>query len=102
MIVKELERRGDLQWEISGLSGEWNHLKPLFRLGALRATLPATNSNADPQQVLSIEKAELRIDVLASLLELGLRFTELRTHALAVSLERELESESWQLPGFAI
>ena len=38
-LLSLLEANTDLYWEIEGLSGEWQHLKPIIRIESLTARL---------------------------------------------------------------
>ena len=114
-LVAYLEDRTGLDWQLEGLSGEWEKFRPVFRVNSFVATLPrssdsisfndadidneqAVNSEAAPQTVFSLVNGELRLDLIASVIDLGLRITHIRAEQLFVSLDKT-STNQWTLLG---
>ncbi|MDG1292520.1 MAG: hypothetical protein P8O99_00250, partial [Pseudomonadales bacterium] len=114
-LVAYLEDRTGLDWQLEGLSGEWEKFRPVFRVDSFVATLPrssdsisfndadidneqAVNSEAAPQTVFSLVNGELRLDLIASVIDLGLRITHIRAEQLFVSLDKT-STNQWTLLG---
>ena len=99
-LVRFLEANTDLHWEIEGLSGEWQHLKPILRIESLTALLNQTQSSlhSDTRDILLMSEAELQIDLLASLVDLEWRIRQFKANKIQLPLQY-VESLGWQLTG---
>ncbi len=110
-LVSSLEERTGLAWTIEGLSGEWNKLNPVLRVGKLEARLAITQSpplNASDaldltnnKIVFSLSEGELRLDVLASLFSREFRLTDIQGKNLSVALEKTVDKH-WKIQGMSL
>ena len=92
-LAQALSQRLGMQVRIGALEGQWQALGPVLRLRGLEL-LP---DPARPPAVM-LERAEVELDLPASLLALGPRLRELRLDGLAVALEQAADGR-WQLQG---
>ena len=105
-LVTYLEDRTGLKWHLEGLSGEWEKFRPVFRVNSLVASLPnasdsisADESSSDTSQtVFSLVDGELRLDLIASAIDLGVRITHVSAKELSLSLDKT-PSNQWTLLG---
>jgi len=118
-LVSYLENRTGLEWQLEGFSGEWKKFRPVFRVDSLVARLPrspdamslgeaddeaddetnkAIYSEAPTKTVFSLVNGELRLDLIASAIDLGLRITHISAKQLSLSLDKTSTNE-WTLLG---
>ena len=114
-LVSYLENRTGLEWQLEGFSGEWKKFRPVFRVDSLVARLPrspdamslgeaddetnkAIYSEVPPKTVFSLVNGELRLDLIASAIDLGLRITHISAKQLSLSLDKTSTNE-WTLLG---
>ncbi|MDG2473226.1 MAG: DUF3971 domain-containing protein [Pseudomonadales bacterium] len=99
-LERFLDANTDLHWKIEGLSGEWQHLKPIIRIESLTALLNQTQSSlySDTRDILLMSEAELQIDLLASLVDLEWRIRQFKANKIQLPLQY-VESLGWQLTG---
>ena len=116
-LVTYLEGRTGLTWQLEGLSGEWEKFRPVFRVDSLVASLPNSSNlifddnNSDDesrsnesnnkkvtQTVFSLVDGELRLDLIASAIDLGVRITHVSAKQLSLSLDKTPTNE-WTLLG---
>ncbi|MBT5293493.1 MAG: hypothetical protein HOL40_07200, partial [Cellvibrionales bacterium] len=101
-LVSYLENRTGLEWQLEGLSGEWKKFRPVFRVDSLVASLPHSSDSSDSatpsQTVFSLVKGELRLDLIASAIDLGLRITHISAKKLSLSLDKT-PTNQWTLLG---
>jgi len=118
-LVSYLENRTGLEWQLEGFSGEWKKFRPVFRVDSLVARLPrspdamslgeaddeaddetnkAIYSEAHTKTVFSLVNGELRLDLIASAIDLGLRITHISAKQLSLSLDKTSTNE-WTLLG---
>ena len=116
-LVAYLEGRTGLTWQLEGLSGEWEKFRPVFRVDSLVASLPnssnltSDDNNSDDesrsnesnnkkvtQTVFSLIDGELRLDLIASAIDLGVRITHVSAKQLSLSLDKTPENQ-WTLLG---
>ena len=117
-LVSYLENRTGLEWQLEGLSGEWKKFRPVFRVDSLVASLPRSsdsdsldeaNDGSDKavysaipsQTVFSLVNGELRLDLIASAIDLGLRITHISAKKLSLSLDKT-PTNQWTLLGLDI
>ena len=95
-LLSLLEANTDLYWEIEGLSGEWQHLKPIIRIESLTAQFghdqPAPGVYS--RDTLLMREAELQIDLLASLIDLEWRVSQFKANAVKLPLDY-VEPSGW-------
>tara|TARA_A100000164_G_scaffold132950_1_gene117933 strand:+ start:2189 stop:6199 length:4011 start_codon:yes stop_codon:yes gene_type:complete len=100
-LLNLLEANTDLFWEIEGLSGEWQHFKPIIRIESLTAQFshdqPALG--AYNRDTLLMREAELQIDLLASLIDLQWRVSQFKADAVELPLDYA-EPSGWNIAGF--
>ena len=105
-LVTYLEDRTGLKWQLEGLSGEWEKFRPVFRVNSLVASLPNASdsisadesSSETSQTVFSLVDGELRLDLIASAIDLGVRITHVSAKELSLSLDKT-PSNQWTLLG---
>jgi len=118
-LVSYLENRTGLEWQLEGFSGEWKKFRPVFRVDSLVARLPrspdamslgeaddetnkAIYSEVPPKTVFSLVNGELRLDLIASAIDLGLRITHISAKQLSLSLDKtstKTSTNEWTLLG---
>ncbi|MDA8962969.1 DUF3971 domain-containing protein [Pseudomonadales bacterium] len=115
-LIAYLENRTGLEWQLEGLSGEWEKFRPVFRVNALVASLPPSidstvteeslddtdNKEKNPKEktktVFSLVDGELRLDLIASVIDLGVRITHVSAKQLSLSLDKT-STNQWTLLG---
>ena len=115
-LIAYLENRTGLEWQLEGLSGEWEKFRPVFRVNALVASLPLSidstvteeslddigNKEKNPEEktktVFSLVDGELRLDLIASVIDLGVRITHVSAKQLSLSLDKT-PTNQWTLLG---
>ena len=115
-LIAYLENRTGLEWQLEGLSGEWEKFRPVFRVNALVASLPPSidstvteeslddidNKEKNPEEktktVFSLVDGELRLDLIASVIDLGVRITHVSAKQLSLSLNKT-PTNQWTLLG---
>ena len=115
-LISYLENRTGLEWQLEGLSGEWEKFRPVFRVNSLVASLPAsidttgteksldditdkeTNAEEKTKTVFSLVDGELRLDLIASVIDLGVRITHVSAKQLSLSLDKT-PTNQWTLLG---
>ena len=104
-FIALLEDRTGLEWQIEGFSGEWKKFRPVFRVDSLVASLPNssnTQSSIDTDQtVFSLVDGELRLDLIASAMDLGLRITHVSAQQLSLSLDKN-KNNQWTMRGIKL
>ncbi len=100
-LLSILEANTDLYWEIEGLSGEWQHLKPIIRIESLTAQFSRDQPalGAYSHDTLLMREAELQIDLLASLIDLEWRISQFKANAVKLPLDYA-ELSGWYIAGF--
>ena len=104
-FIALLEDRTGLDWQLEGFSGEWKKFRPVFRVDSLTASLPVP-SNLEPstnkkQTVFSLVDGELRLDLIASVIDLGLRITHVSAQQLSLSLDKNNQNQ-WTVRGIRL
>lgn len=101
-LVAVLEDKTGLDWQLEGLSGEWKKFRPVFRVDSLVASLPASEDSSEVSDpVFSLDSGELRLDLIASAMDLGLRITHVSAKQLSLSLDKTADDQ-WALRGMAL
>ncbi|MDG2035393.1 MAG: hypothetical protein P8J42_02130, partial [Pseudomonadales bacterium] len=101
-LVAVLEDKTGLDWQLEGLSGEWKKFRPVFRVDSLVASLPASEDSSEVSgPVFSLDSGELRLDLIASAMDLGLRITHVSAKQLSLSLDKTADDQ-WALRGMAL
>lgn len=104
-FIALLEDRTGLEWQLEGLSGEWQKFRPVFRVDSLTASLADTSSEASVadknKTVFSLVDGELRFDLIASALDLGVRITHVSAQQLALSLDKNNQNQ-WTVRGIQL
>lgn len=98
-IIEQLEKQTALQWQIEGLSGEWQRFKPIFYLDRLQAHYAdETDQEGEARSVFKLESGRLQLDLIASIINREPRVIEFEADRLALALDRN-ESAGWKLLG---
>ena len=93
-----LEAATDHDWTIEGLSGEWQHFKPIIRIESLSVQpiqQQSSPSSSVPDTVVLTE-AVLQVDLLASLTDLQWRVSQFKANKIKLPL-RHNDRSGWQL-----
>lgn len=96
-VSRYLSDQLNAQVTIGSLSAEWNGLKPMVDLRNLRIASQSVDSKAG-QQIIALEHAQMRLDLLGSLRHLSLVWSVLQLDKAELSFNQSLDG-SWHLNG---
>ncbi|MBV1888957.1 MAG: hypothetical protein KUG67_01795, partial [Proteobacteria bacterium] len=83
LIESSLSRQLDVELSIGGISGEWEVFDPVLRVTNLKLGM----SNSTPVNALVLNTAELRLNVVASLLQQKILFSHISARQWDISLQ---------------